>query len=53
MFRIVICKKHLLNRCSRNTYRIVFTIRANTVYILYLRHAAQAPMTADELDSES
>ena len=45
--------RQLLHGKSRNIYRILFTIRANRVHILYLRHAAQAPMTAEDLDSEN
>jgi hypothetical protein len=29
---------------------VLFTIRDTTVYVLYVRHSAQAPLTLDDLD---
>ncbi|WP_231516768.1 type II toxin-antitoxin system RelE/ParE family toxin [Planktothrix paucivesiculata] len=37
---------------SRNKYRIIFTIREDIVYILYLRHSAQSSITFNPLDLE-
>jgi plasmid stabilization system protein ParE len=45
--------RQLLYGKSRNTYRVLFTIRGNTVHVLYVRHCAQAPMTTDDLDREN
>ncbi|WP_225895884.1 hypothetical protein [Dendronalium phyllosphericum] len=36
---------------GRNTYRILFTIVDDSVQVLFVRHAAQKPMT-DESDEE-
>jgi len=35
---------------ARNRYRVLFTVRGNTVYILYVRHSAQAPLTPDDIE---
>jgi hypothetical protein len=35
---------------SKNIYRVLFTIRDTRVYILYVYHSAQAPLTVDDLD---
>lgn len=37
---------------SKNIYRILFTIREDTVYVLYVGHSSQALLTADEVDEE-
>lgn len=37
---------------SENIYRILFTIREYTVYVLYVRHSSQALLVADEIDEE-
>ncbi|HEY9866987.1 MAG TPA: type II toxin-antitoxin system RelE/ParE family toxin [Candidatus Obscuribacterales bacterium] len=37
---------------SRNKYRIIFIIREDIVYILYLRHSAQSSITFNPLDLE-
>ena len=42
--------RQLLYGKSKNIYRVLFTIRDTTVYVLYVRHTAQAPLTLDELD---
>ena len=42
--------RQLLYRKSKNIYRVLFTIRDTTVYVLYVRHSAQAPLTLDDLD---
>ena len=42
--------RQLLYGKSRHVYRILFTIRTDAVYVLYVRHAAQAPITEEELE---
>ena len=42
--------RQLLYGKSRNTYRVLFTIRDTMVYVLYVRHSSQAPMTVEDLD---
>jgi plasmid stabilization system protein ParE len=37
---------------SKNIYRVIFAIRGTTVYVLYVRHSAQAPLTLDELEDD-
>lgn len=44
--------RQLLYGKSKNIYRVLFMIREQTVYILYVRHSAQAPMTVDDLEDE-
>lgn len=44
--------RQLLHGKPRNMYRVLFTIREATVYVLYVRHSAQAPLTADDLEDE-
>ncbi len=41
--------RQLLYGKSKSMYRLLFTIRETTVYVLYVRHSAQAPMTVDDL----
>ena len=36
---------------SRNKYRILFTLREDTVFILHVRHTSQAPLISD-IDEE-
>lgn len=43
--------RQLLYGKSKNIYRVLFTIRDQTVYILYVRHSAQAPLTLDDLEN--
>ncbi|NJM77846.1 MAG: type II toxin-antitoxin system RelE/ParE family toxin [Acaryochloridaceae cyanobacterium RU_4_10] len=43
----------LLHGKSKNLYRVLFAIRDTTVFVLYVRHHAQAPMTIDGLGNES
>lgn len=38
----------LLYGKGHDTYRILFTIRGVTVYVLHVRHAAQKPLTPPE-----
>ena len=44
--------RQLLHGKAKNIYRILFTIREATVYVLYVRHSSQAPLRADELEDE-
>lgn len=44
--------RQLLYGKSKNIYRVLFMVREQTVYILYVRHSAQAPMTVDDLEDE-
>lgn len=44
--------RQLLYGKSKNMYRVLFTIRDKRVYILYLRHSVQAPMTVNDLEEE-
>jgi len=44
--------RQLLYRRSKNIYRVMFTVRDTMVYVLYVRHSAQAPMTVDDLENE-
>lgn len=43
--------RQLLHGKSKNIYRVLFAIRDMTVYVLYVRHSAQAPLTLEELDN--
>jgi hypothetical protein len=42
--------RQLLFGQSKNIYRVLFAIRDTTIYVLYVRHSAQAPLTLDELE---
>ncbi|MGB3238913.1 MAG: type II toxin-antitoxin system RelE/ParE family toxin [Geitlerinemataceae cyanobacterium] len=44
--------RQLLYGKSKNIYRVLFVIRDTTVYILYVRHSAQAPLTVEDLEDE-
>jgi plasmid stabilization system protein ParE len=44
--------RQLLYGKSKNIYRVLFAIRDTTVYVLYVRHSAQAPLTLDELEDD-
>ena len=44
--------RQLLQGKSKNSYRVLFTIRETTVYVLYVRHSAQSPLTADDLEDD-
>ena len=37
---------------GKNVYRVLFTIRDSTVYVLYVRHSAQAPLTLEYIEDE-
>ncbi|AVQ70310.1 MAG: type II toxin-antitoxin system RelE/ParE family toxin [Microcystis aeruginosa K13-05] len=37
---------------GKNVYRVLFTIRDSTVYVLYVRHSAQAPLTLEDIEDE-
>ena len=40
-------RQHLYGK-GQGVYRILYTVRDKTVYILHVRHAARAPVTEDE-----
>lgn len=42
--------RQLLYGKAKNVYRVLFTIRDTTVYVLYVRHSAQAPLTTDDIE---
>ena len=44
--------RQLLYGKARNKYRILFTIREDIVYVLFLRHTSQALLTGDEIGDE-
>ena len=44
--------RQLLYGKSRNRYRILFTIREDIVYILFIRHTSQALLTEDDIGDE-
>ncbi|WP_414582712.1 type II toxin-antitoxin system RelE/ParE family toxin [Scytonema sp. PCC 10023] len=44
--------RQLIYGKSRNKYRILFTIREDTVFVLHVRHRSQAPLTSEEIDEE-
>lgn len=44
--------RQLLYGKPKSLYRVMFTIRDSTVYVLYVRHSAQAPMTISDLQDE-
>jgi plasmid stabilization system protein ParE len=44
--------RQLLYGKPQNIYRVLFAIRGMTVYVLYVRHGAQAPLTLEDLDDD-
>ncbi|BAY11201.1 type II toxin-antitoxin system RelE/ParE family toxin [Calothrix sp. NIES-2098] len=44
--------RQLIYGKSRNKYRILFSIRENTVFVLHVRHSSQAPLMGEEVDEE-
>jgi plasmid stabilization system protein ParE len=44
--------RQLLHGKSKNIYRVLFAIRGMTVYVLYVRHGAQAPLALEDLDND-
>lgn len=44
--------RQLLYGKAKNVYRVLFTIRDDTVYALYVRHNAQAPLTLDDIGEQ-
>lgn len=44
--------RQLLQGKAKNIYRVLFTIREATVYVLYVRHSSQTLLTADDLEDE-
>jgi plasmid stabilization system protein ParE len=45
--------RQLLHGKSKNIYRVLFTIQGNIVYVLYVRHGSQAPITAEDLEDDN
>ena len=45
--------RQLLHGKSKNIYRVLFTIRQDTVYILYVRHGSQVALTAEDLEADN
>jgi plasmid stabilization system protein ParE len=43
--------RQLLYGKGRAAFRVMFTVRGDTVYILLIRHASQAPLTLDDLEA--
>ncbi len=41
--------RQLLYGKAKNVYRVLFTIRDTTVYVLFVRHSSQAPMTQNDI----
>ncbi|NJL11475.1 MAG: type II toxin-antitoxin system RelE/ParE family toxin [Calothrix sp. SM1_7_51] len=41
--------RQLLYGKSKNIYEVFFAMRGTKVYILHVRHSAQAPLTLDEI----
>lgn len=44
--------RQLLYGKRRKAYRILFTLQNDTVYVLYVRHHAEARLTAEEIYGE-
>lgn len=42
--------RQLLYGKAKNVYRVLFTIRDTTVYVLFVRHSAQVPLTLDDIE---
>jgi len=42
--------RQLLYGKAKNVYRILFTTRDDTVYVLYVRDSAQAPLTQNDIE---
>jgi hypothetical protein len=42
--------RQLLYGKSKNVYQVLFAIRNRTVYVLYVRHSAQTPLTPEDLE---
>ncbi|MDJ0734584.1 MAG: type II toxin-antitoxin system RelE/ParE family toxin [Nostocaceae cyanobacterium] len=44
--------RQLIYGKSRSKYRILFTTRENTVFVLHVRHSSQAPLMGEQVDEE-
>lgn len=42
--------RQLLYGKGRTAFRVLFTIRGDTVYILLVRHVSQSPLTPEDID---
>lgn len=45
--------RQLLHGKSKNVYRVLFVIRDVYVYVLYVRHSSQSPLTLEEIEDEN
>jgi plasmid stabilization system protein ParE len=43
--------RQLLYGKGRSAFRLLFTLRGNVVYILFVRHVAQTPLTSEDFES--
>ena len=44
--------RQLLHGKSKNVYRVLFVIRDSNVYVLYVRHSSQSPLTIEDLEND-
>jgi plasmid stabilization system protein ParE len=42
--------RQLLHGKAKNIHRVLFTVQDSTVYVLYVRHSSQAPLTTDDME---
>jgi plasmid stabilization system protein ParE len=42
--------RQLLYGKAKNVYRVIFLIRDTKVYVLYVRHSSQIPLTLEDLE---
>ena len=42
--------RQLLHGKSKNIYRILFVIRDSNIYVLYVRHSSQSPLTTEDIE---
>ena len=42
--------RKLLYGKAKNVYRVLFAIRDDIVYVLYVRHSSQAPLTLNDVE---
>lgn len=43
--------RQILHGKSKNVYRVIFVIRDDKVYVLYVRHSSQSPLTIEDLEN--
>jgi plasmid stabilization system protein ParE len=44
--------RQLLHGKSKNVYRVLFVIRGSNVYVLYVRHSSQSPLTTEDIENQ-